>query len=320
MSLVSFIGPRPNLLGIDDDEPADAPRGRSQPVLDLRGHGEDPPHRPLHRRQVQSPTSSTSATRSPWGARRHGGARSRRCAPQAEDAVRAGLQHPHPLRPRASTASASPIPALLATAAVHQHLVAQGPAHQRRPGGRDRLGARGAPLRAARRLRRRGDPPVPRARDARRRCTPALPDGVGRQGRSSTTSRRSARACYKVMSKMGISTYMSYCGAQIFEAVGPAARLRRQVLHRHRVATSRASACSRSPRRRCACTARRSATIRCSRDALDAGGEYAYRDPRRGAHVDAGRDRQAAARHARRTATRPTRNTRSSSTTRRGGT
>ena len=24
----------------------------------------------------------------------------------------------------------------------------------------------------------------------------------------------------KIMSKMGISTYMSYCGAQIFEAVG----------------------------------------------------------------------------------------------------
>ena len=33
------------------------------------------------------------------------------------------------------------------------------------------------------------------------------------------SSRRSARA-NKVMSKMGISTYQSYCGAQIFEAVG----------------------------------------------------------------------------------------------------
>ena len=35
-----------------------------------------------------------------------------------------------------------------------------------------------------------------------------------------TTSRRWARAILKVMSKMGISTYQSYCGAQIFDAVG----------------------------------------------------------------------------------------------------
>ena len=38
----------------------------------------------------------------------------------------------------------------------------------------------------------------------------------------------------KVMSKMGISTYQSYCGAQIFDAVGLQGRFRRQVLHRHR--------------------------------------------------------------------------------------
>ena len=37
----------------------------------------------------------------------------------------------------------------------------------------------------------------------------------------------------KVMSKMGISTYQSYCGAQIFDAVGLALRLRRQIFHRH---------------------------------------------------------------------------------------
>jgi glutamate synthase (NADPH/NADH) large chain len=29
-----------------------------------------------------------------------------------------------------------------------------------------------------------------------------------------------SKGLMKVMSKMGISTYMSYCGAQIFEAVG----------------------------------------------------------------------------------------------------
>ena len=38
----------------------------------------------------------------------------------------------------------------------------------------------------------------------------------------------------KVMSKMGISTYQSYCGAQIFDAIGLKTRFRRQVFHRHR--------------------------------------------------------------------------------------
>jgi glutamate synthase (NADPH/NADH) large chain len=37
----------------------------------------------------------------------------------------------------------------------------------------------------------------------------------------------------KVMSKMGISTYQSYCGAQIFDAVGLRQSFRRSLLHRH---------------------------------------------------------------------------------------
>ena len=38
----------------------------------------------------------------------------------------------------------------------------------------------------------------------------------------------------KVMSKMGISTFQSYCGAQIFDAVGLQLRFHRDLLHRHR--------------------------------------------------------------------------------------
>ena len=64
----------------------------------------------------------------------------------------------------------------------------------------------------------------------------------------------------KVMSKMGISTYQSYCGAQIFDAVGLTQRFRRRVLLRHRDHASRASASPRSPRRPRAATATPSAT------------------------------------------------------------
>ena len=81
----------------------------------------------------------------------------------------------------------------------------------------------------------------------------------------------------KVMSKMGISTYQSYCGAQIFDAVGLSSALDREVLHRHRHAPSRASAWPRSP----------SEAVRRHRDAygdnpiyatmLDVGGQYAWR-------------------------------------------
>ena len=49
------------------------------------------------------------------------------------------------------------------------------------------------------------------------------------RARSSTTSRRSTRACSRSMSKMGISTLQSYRGAQIFEAVG----LNREVIDRY---------------------------------------------------------------------------------------
>jgi glutamate synthase (NADPH/NADH) large chain len=38
----------------------------------------------------------------------------------------------------------------------------------------------------------------------------------------------------KVMSKMGISTYQSYCGAQIFDAVGLVVGVHREIFHRHR--------------------------------------------------------------------------------------
>ena len=218
-------------------------------------------------------TSSTSPTRSP-GATKASRPSSPRCAREAVDAIRSGhnilIISDRKRRPRAGRDSG-------AAGAVGDPPApgARGPAHDRRPGRRDRLGARGASLRAARRLRRRGGPSVPRAGDARRAARRTCRATSAPTRRSTTTSRRSARACTKVMSKMGISTYMSYCGAQIFEAVGLEQRAGRQVLHRHREPASRASACSRSPKKRSACTAPRSATTRCSRDMLDAGGEYA---------------------------------------------
>jgi glutamate synthase domain-containing protein 2 len=77
------------------------------------------------------------------------------------------------------------------------------------------------------------------------------------------------------MSKMGISTYQSYCGAQIFDAVGLSSELRRQVLHRHRH-DHRRHRPVRGRRGNGAPPRTPSATTR-SRDMLDVGGEYAFR-------------------------------------------
>src|SRR5258705_4819380 len=50
---------------------------------------------------------------------------------------------------------------------------------------------------------------------ARARCAPAEPDKAIKN-----YTKAIGKGLMKVMSKMGISTYMSYCGAQIFEVIG----------------------------------------------------------------------------------------------------
>ncbi len=69
------------------------------------------------------------------------------------------------LSDRGVDADRVPVPSLLATAAVHHHLIRSGLRDEVRYRGRNRRGARGPPLRAAHRVRRRGGQPVPRVRD-----------------------------------------------------------------------------------------------------------------------------------------------------------
>ena len=103
----------------------------------------------------------------------------------------------------------------------------------------------------------------------------------------------------KVMSKMGISTYQSYCGAQIFDAVGLQTDFVEQLLHRHRDHASKASASTEIAEE----TVRRHRDAfgdsPVYRDALDVGGDYAVPPARRGACLDAGDGRDAAACRAR---------------------
>ena len=215
MSLVSFIGPRPNLLGLDQAEP-NRRLEVMQPVLT----GEDMAK--IRRIRECTDGSFNAITLSMCypvdrGAAGMGAALDTLCA-QAEKAVRGG-HNVLILSDRDIDVAHVPVPALLATSAVHHHLI--------REGLRTKVGL------------------VVETGSAREVHHFAMLAGYGAEavhpylafetiaGMAEVlpADLKPAEACkryikavdkglLKVMSKMGISTYQSYCGAQIFEAVG----------------------------------------------------------------------------------------------------
>jgi glutamate synthase domain-containing protein 2/glutamate synthase domain-containing protein 1/glutamate synthase domain-containing protein 3 len=208
-SLVSFIGPKPNLLGIDELNPP-LRLEVSQPVLDFF---EMEKIRHIERytggkfRSCELDITYPAA----WGQEAIE-ARLASLAAQAEDAVRSGYSI-IVISDRLVDRERVAIPALLALSAVHQHLVNRG-------------------LRTSTGL-------VVETGSAREVHHFALLGGYGAEAvhpylaletlLSAADDKRKAIKNYvkavgkglkKVMSKMGISTYMSYTGAQIFEAIG----------------------------------------------------------------------------------------------------
>jgi glutamate synthase (NADPH/NADH) large chain len=270
MSLVSLIGPRPNLLGFK--EGSDKRLEVHQPILtnvDLEKV-----------RHIEDRTAGAFRTKtlSICYAATTGGAGMEEAlqnlCKQAEQAVLAG-NNILILSDRGINATYIAIPALLATSAVHHHLIKQG-------------------------LRTESGLVVEtgEAREVQHFCLlagygaeainpylafdtlTAIRSRLPEQLSEAEVHRRYIKAVnkgiLKVMSKMGISTYQSYCGAQIFDAVGlndafiqqyftgtqcqtsgvGLAEVAEETVQRHRVAYG---------------------TAPLYRHALDVGGEYAYR-------------------------------------------
>ncbi|PIR09693.1 MAG: glutamate synthase subunit alpha [Gallionellaceae bacterium CG11_big_fil_rev_8_21_14_0_20_60_62] len=213
MSLTSFIGSKPNLLGVDETEPM--PRLEAhQPVLShedaAKLHGIDKLTRGKYKSTVLDITYPVKS-----GAAGCEGAITA-LKKAADKAVAAGY-NVLILSDRALSAKRLAIPALLATSAVHHHLVKAG--SRTRTGlvvetGSARevhhfamLAGYGAeavyPWLVFDTLSALDLPSNLTAKDAHKRFIKAINKGL-----------------LKVMSKMGISTYQSYCGSQIFEAVG----------------------------------------------------------------------------------------------------
>ncbi|MBU1236926.1 MAG: glutamate synthase subunit alpha [Gammaproteobacteria bacterium] len=212
MSLTSFIGPKPNLLGIGNDHEGLTPRLEvHQPVLT----DEDCARlRDIHKLTAGRFKSLVLDITYPVaeGAAGCEAALARLCT-ETEASVGKGYNI-IVLSDRAVAAERVAIPALLACAGLHHHLVRKGlrtstglvvdSGSIREVHHFALLAAYGAeaicPWLAFASIREiAGD----KYKDAQKNYIKAIGKGLN-----------------KVMSKMGISTYLSYCGAQIFEAVG----------------------------------------------------------------------------------------------------
>jgi glutamate synthase (NADPH/NADH) large chain len=266
MSLVSFIGPKPNLLGINEINPPYRLEV-TQPVLTYADMAKLRNIADFTDAKFQSAELDICYPLA-WGNEGVEARLASLCA-EAEDAVHRGCNILIVSDRRVDRDNVA-IPALLATSAVHQHLVTQG--LRTRTGlvvetGSARethhfavLAGYGAeavhPYLALETLEELG------GADGEKYIKHFV-KGVG-------------KGLLKVMSKMGISTYMSYTGAQIFEAIG----LQRKMVDKYFNGTS-------SQVEGIGLFEVMEEAIRLHRQAfsddpvlasmLDAGGEYAYR-------------------------------------------
>ena len=210
MSLVTFIGPKPNLLGIDETNPP-LRLEASQPVLTPTELAQLQNIAALTDNQYRSLVADITYPAA-QGKKGMGEAIEALCQ-TAEKSVKDGY-NVLILSDRNVAADRIAIPALLATAAVHLHLVKAGlrtntglvvdTGSAREVHHFALLGGYGAeavcPWLAFETIANLG---LPDAYVAQKNFVKAIGKGL-----------------YKVMSKMGISAYQSYCGAQVFDAVG----------------------------------------------------------------------------------------------------
>ncbi len=208
MSLVSFIGPKPNLLDINNVNPP-LRLEVSQPVLDFAAMAQIRDIEQVTGKKFRSFELDITYPAA-WGPEGLEARVAALCA-RAVDAVQSGYNILI-VSDRLVDGERVAIPALLATSAVHQHLIRAGlrtntglvveTGSAREVHHFALLGGYGAeaihPYLALESLGKMSDP-----EKAVKNFIKAIGKGLN-----------------KVMSKMGISTYMSYTGAQIFEAVG----------------------------------------------------------------------------------------------------
>ena len=218
MSLVTFIGPKPNLLAVDETKPTTRLE-TSQPVLTLDDLEQLKNISKLTKDAYKSLV--LDITYDVKGLKKDDAYGMKKAIDTLRQDVYKAVKDGYNiliLSDRNQSKDRMAIPALLATSATHQHLVREG-------------------LRTNTGL-------VVDTGSAREVHHFALLGGYGAEAICPWLAYESMHAMtndhvlahknfiksigkglYKVMSKMGISTYQSYCGAQIFEAVGLSSQL-----------------------------------------------------------------------------------------------
>jgi glutamate synthase (NADPH/NADH) large chain len=215
MSLVSFIGPKPNLLDTNNINPP-MRLEVSQPVLDfadmtrLRNIGAHTGGKfKSYELNICYPVA--------WGKDGIEACLASLCA-EAVDAVKSG-HNILIVSDRRMDADQVAIPALLATSAIHLHLVSKG---LRASAGLVVETGSARETHHFALLAGYGAEAVHPFLAMETLCDMAhgLPGELSPEKAIYNYTKAIGKGLLKVMSKMGISTYMSYCGAQIFEAIG----------------------------------------------------------------------------------------------------
>jgi glutamate synthase (NADPH/NADH) large chain len=216
MSLVSFIGPRPNILDLEGTSRTKRLEVY-QPILaneDLERVRQIGLVKDNHFSSITIDITYPSER----GANGMSWALDVVCA-EAEEAVRSKDYNIIILSDRATGPDRIPIPSLLATSAVHHHLIRQGlrtsvglvvetgEAHEVHQFAT--LAGYGAEA---------INPYL--AFETIEQLLPELEERLDLKEAQKRYIKAIDKGLLKVMSKMGISTYQSYCGAQIFDAVG----------------------------------------------------------------------------------------------------
>ena len=213
MSLTSFIGPKPNLLGIDEGTKTEPPLRLEvhQPVLTLEDLDKltkiDKHTKNRYRSQMLDITYSVG----------EGADGCEKTITKLQAAAEAAVGKGYNvliLSDRAISAGRVAIPALLACSAVHQHLTHAG------------LRTSTGLVVDSGSVRETHHFALLAGYGAEAVCPwlafETIRNFAGKDGKEAQKKfiKAVGKGLNKVMSKMGISTYQSYCGAQIFEVIG----------------------------------------------------------------------------------------------------
>jgi glutamate synthase (NADPH) large chain len=215
MSLVSFIGPKPNLLDINQVNPP-MRLEVSQPILDFNDMAKLRDIEKYTQGKFRSYTLDITYPLA-WG---HEGVEAKLASLNAEavDAIKSG-KNILIISDRGVGREQVAIPALLALSSIHQHLV--------REGLRTTAGLV-VETGTAREVHHFGvlagygaeavHPYL--AMETLLEIHKGLPGDLSAEKAIYNYTKAIGKGLSKIMSKMGVSTYMSYCGAQLFEAIG----------------------------------------------------------------------------------------------------